>query len=127
MEEYNNTLPIPNWENYYEITEDGNISSIDRDILYKNNRIHHVKGQVLKPSTDKDGYLYVMLSKEKHNTKTYIHKMTAQVYKNNGQPIPTGYHIHHKNGNRQDNRADNLEILPMAEHYRQHGKHCETA
>ena len=34
---------------------------------------------------------------------------------------PKVWHVHHKNGVRGDNRRGNLEVLPIAEHLRQHG------
>jgi len=37
-------------------------------------------------------------------------------------PIPDKHHIHHRNHDRGDNRLDNLECLPHAEHSRHHGK-----
>ena len=46
-----------------------------------------------------------------------IHRM---VWESNNGEIPFGYLVHHKNGNRLDNRLDNLEIMSQAEHCQLH-------
>ena len=35
-------------------------------------------------------------------------------------PVPAGHHTHHINGNKADNRWSNLEVLPAADHVRNH-------
>jgi hypothetical protein len=37
-----------------------------------------------------------------------------------GWTIPAGSHVHHKNGIKDDNRLENLEVLKASEHHRQH-------
>jgi len=46
----------------YSISDNGNVRSNKRVILRKNNIPHSVKSRILKPSTDKKGYLRVALS-----------------------------------------------------------------
>jgi hypothetical protein len=37
-----------------------------------------------------------------------------------GVDVPPGYHVHHKNGNRSDNRLTNLEVISASAHSRHH-------
>lgn len=37
-------------------------------------------------------------------------------------PIPSGYHVHHKDGNRHNNSLKNLELVRANEHGQMHGK-----
>ena len=49
-------------------------------------------------------------------TKTNYRK----IYEQHHGPIPKGYHIHHIDGNHENNDASNLEALPAKEHYDKH-------
>lgn len=47
------------------------------------------------------------------NLKDYEHRV---VWAKHHGPIPPGCHIHHKNGNKLDNRIENLELFTAAQH-----------
>ncbi len=47
----------------------------------------------------------------------FVHRMVW--YDANGS-IPKGFHVHHKNHDKTDNRPENLELLSNVEHRRRH-------
>lgn len=60
----------------------------------------------LKPSKDKYGYLYYVISENYEKTTMKVHRIVAQAFIENPLNKPT---VNHKNGNRSDNRVENLE------------------
>ena len=55
----------------------------------------------------------------KDRTKTYVHR---KVWMDANGPIPKGMHIHHINGNKHDNRLDNLAMLTPRDNNRKYDK-----
>lgn len=47
----------------------------------------------------------------------YIHRLVA--WERRGG-IPKGYHVHHRDGNRENWKGENLKVLPPDEHTRHH-------
>lgn len=75
---------------------------------------------VKQPRTNRQGY--VMLYRPEHPLamKTgYVleHRFVLHAA---GVEIPRGYHVHHINRVRDDNRLENLEVLTPAEHGKRH-------
>ena len=90
---------IEGFEGIYQISNLGNIKS------FKKNK----EGHVLKNTNRYGWYFTVNLSDSNGNRHTdRIHVLVA---------IPKGYHVHHKDGNRQNNVVSNLEIIHPSKHW----------
>lgn len=90
---------------HYLITPDGAI-------------IRKCDNAIIKPSTDVKGYLRVRLklpafSKNKDGRKPYkVHRLVAMFYLSD---YSSDLQVNHKNGNKQDNRVENLEMVTASQ------------
>ena len=85
--------PIKGYEGLYEISNMGNVRSI------RNNKI-------LKPATDKYGYLYVVFSVNQERKTLKVHRLVAETFIENSESKAT---VDHKNTIKKDNRVENLK------------------
>ena len=92
-EPFENWLPIPNYEDLYEIDTFGNVRSLRRNII-------------LKPNIDRKGYYKVGLTKDKKQKYYFIHRLVAFTFLPNPNNYPV---INHKDGNPKNNYVENLE------------------
>lgn len=63
------------------------------------------------------GRVYHVWSRGYYETNIRLHR---EVWQDANGPIPEGWHVHHKNGDKLDNRLENLELIPISEHSRHH-------
>lgn len=109
---------IEDFTGIYQVSNLGNVRSIDRKVFNKgNNSWCYKKGRVLKPTKDKGGYLYVGLY-NKENVKTNsvkIHRLVAIAF---CKGYKEGLEVNHKNGIRYDNRSENLEWVTRSKNIR---------
>ena len=69
-------------------------------------------GRILKNSTRKDGYCQVMLGRK--TIPLYIHRLVAETFILNKDNLPQVDHI---NGDKSDNRLENLRWVNASENY----------
>lgn len=93
--------PIPGYEGIYEVSDQGNVRSLDR--VLKDGR--HRRGQLRKPYLTNSGYLQVDIYGGERHKKMYVHRLVLQAFV--GEP-DEGFQACHYNGNQTDNRLENL-------------------
>lgn len=95
---------IKGYEGLYRISSYGRISHYTPQ-----------KGWYVLKETNKTGwYLTVNLYKEDGSRQTKrIHRLVAEAFIGE---IPKGHHVHHKDGNKQNNVVSNLEIIHPKNH-----------
>lgn len=95
--------PIEGFEGKYEISNLGRVYSIPRNGTY---------GCIMRPYTDKDGYLNVSLAcgvgKQRKSKKFRVHRLVAMAFIPNDDPMGKPL-VNHLDFNRQNNCVDNLE------------------
>ena len=105
---------IVNYEDEYEVSNLGRIrrkSGIVNSGI-KNSNSRFIKGGILKQHLKRNGYLSVDLSKN-HKVKTIsVHRIVATAFL---EFIDDKNQVNHKNGNKQDNRVENLEWVNASE------------
>lgn len=103
--------PVVGQEGNYEVSNIGNVRSLDRFINHPKSKTgkNYVKGRILKKIKQNHGYYCVSL---KHGQKTTVHSLVAEAFIG---PQRRGYHIDHINRVRTDNRVENLRYLTVVE------------
>ena len=96
---------IPNFEGLYQANINGEIRSLNHK--RKNGTNEYIqKGKILKFNKNPNGYLQVRLSKN-GIAKTYrVNRLVALTFIDNPNNKKT---VNHINGNKLDNRVENLE------------------
>lgn len=69
---------IPNYEGLYQASNYGKIKSLERTIMRKNGKPYFQKEHIMKQYLRKDGYLYVVLSKNGISKCKNVHKIIAK-------------------------------------------------
>ena len=97
-------LPVNGYEGAYEISNMGQIRSLDRtDSIGR-----LVKGHILHPSKTPNGYLRLNLCKNGKIKMHSIHRLVADAFLGD---CPKGYQVNHIDEDKLNNRATNLEYV----------------
>lgn len=89
--------PVLGWEGLYEVSNHARIRSLRRK---------GVRGQVLKPQTNRGGYQTVNLYDRPYHFKCRtVHSVVAEAFIG---PRPTGHHVRHLDGDQTNNLPGNL-------------------
>jgi hypothetical protein len=89
------------------------VKSLERTIIDNTGRKRHLKERILKPRTDRYGYLRVTLYKGNGKKRNFfVHRLVCEAFHENPQNKPE---VNHINENKTDNRACNLEWVTANE------------
>jgi len=108
---------IQNYEGRYQVSNLGNVKSLDRFSNFKNSKSLY-KGKLLKQGkhscnrTIDMSYRVVSLSKEGKGKMFYTHRLVAETFIDNPENKKD---VNHINGIRHDNRLENLEWVTRLE------------
>lgn len=98
---------ISGYKDYYEISDRGNVRSLDRVIPHERFGTCKRKGVELKKTDSGYGYFKVSLFCEGNLDSRFVHKLVADAFL---PPRSIGFQcVRHKNSVRTDNSATNLE------------------
>ena len=97
---------IPRYEGLYQASNLGRIRSCARTIIRKNKIKQQFKGKILSPEDNGNGYLRLILYKNKKKNSEYVHRLIASAFIENYYNCEQ---INHIDGNKQNNNINNLE------------------
>ena len=108
----------PEFANTYEVSNLGRVRSKDRWVKVADHKCLR-RGKVLQPCVNKNnGYYYVVLSRQGVQKEFTVHKLVAKAW----VPRKKGLNfINHRNENKLDNKASNLEWCTASYNIRYNG------
>jgi hypothetical protein len=100
---------IPNYEELYQVSDLGNVRSLDRFVHHSDGNTRFQSGRVLKPF-DRAGYQSCALCINAIRRAYPVHQLVAMAFLNHK---PNGHTlvVDHINGKKDDNRLENLQII----------------
>ena len=103
---------IPNYEGYYQVSNHGNVRSLNRSVVQQNGRKQFIKGKTIKPHLTNKGYFKVHLWRDGKKISRSIHRLVAMAFLANSLNKPQ---VNHINGCKTDNNLCNLEWNTQSE------------
>ena len=110
---------IEGYEGRYQVSNIGRVKSLERTASIKNGK-RTVPERILKPITDRDGYLRVNLCNGSGKRKTFkVHRLVCEAFYENPEDKPC---VNHIDENKTNNAVSNLEWCTVKEN-NNHGTH----
>lgn len=108
--------PVVGYEDAYEVSDHGNVRSLDRWAVVGGRWGEPIRrkyrGRVLKTTDNGVGYLVVHLCDETGRKTALVHRLVASAFTKAEQGKAF---VNHRNGDKHDNRAVNLEWCSRSE------------
>ena len=101
-------MPVIGYEGLYQVSNMGNVRSLDREITDRSGCVRILKGRVRKQVMTRGGYLMVGLCKECKGKWFKVHRLVWMAF--NGI-IPDGMQINHIDEDKSNNNVNNLNSM----------------
>lgn len=108
--------PVKGYEGLYEVSDQGRVRSIVRQVNGRGSGTHKAGGRMIKPF-NRYAYIGIVMSKENKARQYYLHRVVAEAFIPNPDNKPE---VNHIDGDKFNNNASNLEWVSHSEN----GKHA---
>lgn len=95
--------PVIGFENRYEVSSFGRIKALERELHYKDGRKGRLPEKILRGTLMNAGYIFITFDSK---TRRLVHQVVAQAFLGTAEYRQT---VNHKDGNKTNNRVENLE------------------
>lgn len=112
-------LPVPEFEDAYEVSDHGRIKSLGRVVPIASGE-KRVEGRILRPSVTTGGYPKVTLSRQSRRTTLLVHRIVLEAFVG---PCPDGMEACHNDGDQTNNVPSNLRWDTHAANNRDRHRH----
>lgn len=102
---------VVGWEGLYQVSDMGNVRSLDRVLHLSNGQNRKYKGKLLSLQTDRCYYKLVLVSPGRRR-QTFAHTLVAESFIG---PRPTNMEVCHGDGDGKNNSLDNLRYASRTE------------
>lgn len=104
--------PVPGYEGLYDVSNLGRVRSLTRRVTRNVGVTKLVAGRILREQWTARRYAQISLSKNGVIESAKVHRLVAKVFVENALGLAE---VNHKDGNRKNNAAVNLEWVTRAE------------
>lgn len=108
--------PINGYEGLYEVSDWGNVRSLDHTVIQRNFKGRyvetHYKGKILTHGRGRKNYMRMTLCKNNVTERKWLHRLVAEAFIPNPSNKPF---IDHRDGNPQNNNVENLQWVTTKE------------